>query len=48
MLAAVFTVASIVAVLLLRWVNPPYTAFMAEAQIEAWTNRDRNYVFHHS
>jgi monofunctional biosynthetic peptidoglycan transglycosylase len=39
---------SIAAVLLLRWIDPPYSAFMAETQIEAWMRRDRNYVFRHS
>ena len=36
------------AVLLLRWVNPPYSAFMAETQIAAWTNHDSSYVFQRS
>src|SRR5208282_4155997 len=36
------------AVLMLRWVNPPYSAFMAETQIAAWTNHDSSYVFQHS
>jgi monofunctional glycosyltransferase len=40
--------ASVLAVCSLRWVNPFYTAFMAEAQIDAWTNRDANYEFRHS
>jgi monofunctional glycosyltransferase len=35
-------------VLSLRWINPPFTAFMAEAQIAAWTSRDSNYVFRNS
>src|SRR5450631_591467 len=35
------------AVLMLRWINPPYSAFMAETQIAAWLNRDRSYVFRH-
>ncbi len=39
---------SVAAVLLLRWIDPPYSAFMAETQIEAWLSRDRNYVFRHS
>jgi len=30
-------------VLSLRWINPPFTAFMAEA----WLNRDSKYVFRH-
>ncbi|MGA2190332.1 MAG: monofunctional biosynthetic peptidoglycan transglycosylase [Steroidobacteraceae bacterium] len=36
------------AVLALRWVNPPYSAFMAEAQIAAWASHDSAYVFRHS
>jgi monofunctional biosynthetic peptidoglycan transglycosylase len=39
--------ASILAVLLLRWVDPPYTAFMAGAQVTAWLDRDSTYVFRH-
>jgi monofunctional glycosyltransferase len=35
-------------VLLFRWINPPYSAFMAEAQIAAWARRDSSYVFRHS
>jgi monofunctional biosynthetic peptidoglycan transglycosylase len=31
-----------------RWINPPYSAFMAEAQIAAWTSRDSSYLFRHS
>ena len=34
-------------VALLRWVNPPYTAFMAQTQLAAWQKRDRTYVFRH-
>jgi len=40
--------ASVVAVLLLRWVNPPFTAFMAEAQVAAWAGRERTYELRHS
>jgi len=36
---------SALAVLVLRWVNPPYTAFMAQSQIDAWVSHDRSYVF---
>ena len=36
---------SVLSVLIFRWVNPPYSAFMAENQIAAWANRDRAYVF---
>ncbi|HMK84796.1 MAG TPA: hypothetical protein VK437_02465, partial [Steroidobacteraceae bacterium] len=39
---------SVGAVLLLRWVNPPYSAFMAEAEIAAWTKRDQSYVSRHT
>jgi monofunctional glycosyltransferase len=41
-------VASVLAVLALRWINPPYTAFMAAAQVNAWTSGDGKYVFRHS
>jgi monofunctional biosynthetic peptidoglycan transglycosylase len=40
--------ASVLAVALLRWINPPYTAFMAGAQLSAWMNHDRAYVFRHT
>ena len=36
------------AVLALRWINPPYSAFMAQSQIAAWADRDASYVFRHS
>ena len=36
---------SVLSVLIFRWVNPPYSAFMAESQIVAWVNRDRSYVY---
>jgi monofunctional glycosyltransferase len=39
---------SILAVALLRWIDPPYTAFMADAQITAWLNRDSTYAFRHT
>jgi len=39
--------ASILAVAGLRWIDPPYTAFMAQAQAAAWASRDSNYVFRH-
>jgi monofunctional biosynthetic peptidoglycan transglycosylase len=40
-------VASVGAVALLRWVNPPYSAFMAQTQLAAWAKHDRTYVFRH-
>jgi monofunctional glycosyltransferase len=47
-LVALCIVGSVLAVLSLRWINPPFTAFMAEAQIAAWTSRDSNYFFRNS
>ena len=47
-LVAIGILASVLAVGSLRWINPPFTAFMAEAQVAAWANRDPNYVFRHS
>ncbi len=38
---------SALSVALLRWIDPPYSAFMAETQIEAWHKHDRTYVFRH-
>ena len=40
-------VGSVLAVALLRWVNPVYSAFMAQAQVGAWLSRDSNYRFRH-
>ncbi len=39
--------ASAFIVALLRWVNPPYSAFMAQTQMAAWAKHDRSYVFRH-
>ncbi len=39
--------ASVIAVLLLRWINPPFSAYMAEVQLAAWSKHDRSYVFRH-
>jgi monofunctional biosynthetic peptidoglycan transglycosylase len=47
-LALICVVVSILAVVLLRWINPVYSTFMAEAQIAAWLSRDSNYQFRHS
>ena len=38
---------SVLWVAALRWINPPYTAFMLESQINAWVARDSGYVFQH-
>lgn len=46
-LAVIPLVASVFCVLVLRWIDPPFTAYMAEAQIDAWTRRDRTYVVRH-
>ncbi len=47
-LVLLFIVVSVLAVLSLRWINPPFTAFMAESQIAVWLSRDANYVSRHS
>jgi monofunctional biosynthetic peptidoglycan transglycosylase len=39
---------SVVAVLPLRWVNPPASAFMLESRLAAAVDRDRSYVLRHS
>jgi len=41
-------VISVATVLLLRWVNPPYSAFMAEMQIAAWARHDSLYGSRHT
>lgn len=46
-LVVICLLASVLAVTLLRWVDPPFTAFMAEAQTVAWLNRDFTYVSRH-
>jgi len=46
-LVALYVAASVVGVLVLRWVNPPFSAFMAEAQVAAWAARDSTYALHH-
>jgi monofunctional glycosyltransferase len=39
--------ATLVSVVLLRWINPPYTAFMAESQTAAWAKGDHSYISRH-
>jgi monofunctional biosynthetic peptidoglycan transglycosylase len=39
--------ASMLLVLLLRWINPPFSAFMAETRIMAWMQRDSSYASTH-
>jgi monofunctional biosynthetic peptidoglycan transglycosylase len=48
LIALLCAVLSVLWVVALRWINPPYSAFMVEAQIAAWTARDSSYVFRHS
>ena len=47
-LVLLFVVLSVLAVALLRWIDPPYSAFMAERRIEAWVTHDRDYAFRHT
>jgi monofunctional glycosyltransferase len=47
-LVLLFVLLSVLAVALLRWIDPPYSAFMAERRIEAWATHDRDYVFRHT
>ena len=39
-------VLSVAAALLLRWLNPPFSAFMAESQVQAWMARDAGFAMH--
>jgi len=41
-------VLSAASVLVLRWVDPPFSAYMVESQIAAWTSRDSTYVSRHT
>ena len=47
-LVLLFVLLSVLAVALLRWIDPPYSAFMAERRIEAWVTHDRDYMFRHT
>jgi monofunctional glycosyltransferase len=47
-LVVICIMTSVLAVVLLRWINPPFTAFMAEAQVTAWVSRDSGYAFRHN
>jgi monofunctional glycosyltransferase len=46
-LVAGLLAASVGIVVLLRWVDPPISAFMAETTLHAWIERDRSYEFRH-
>ena len=39
---------SVLAVASLRWINPPFSAFMAGARVSAWLSHDSSYVFRHT
>ena len=47
-LVLLFLVVSAGAVLALRWLDPPYSAFMLQTQIAAWTGGDTGYAARHS
>jgi monofunctional biosynthetic peptidoglycan transglycosylase len=47
-LLLVIVLISVAAVALLRWVDPWGSAFMAEAQVTAWLNRDSSFVLRHT
>lgn len=47
-LVVICVAASVLPVLILRWINPPFSAFMAQAQLAAWAGSDSNYVFRHT
>jgi monofunctional biosynthetic peptidoglycan transglycosylase len=40
----ILVVVSVGAVLALRWLNSPFSAFMAESQVQAWMSRDAGFV----
>lgn len=46
-IAAGWVTATVGAVILLRWVDPPMSAFMAETTVAAWLARDRTYDLRH-
>jgi monofunctional glycosyltransferase len=47
-LVLLFVAVSLLAVLPLRWIDPPLSAFMVESRVAAWVSRDRSYVFRHT
>jgi monofunctional biosynthetic peptidoglycan transglycosylase len=47
-LVLLFALVSVAAVVLLRWIDPRYSAFMLETQISAWTHGDSRYAAHHT
>jgi monofunctional glycosyltransferase len=47
LLLVVCIATSVLMVGLLRWINPPFTAFMIQMQLAAWAKHDRTYVSRH-
>ncbi len=47
LIVGICIVGSVLCVLSLRFINPPFSAYMAEMQIGAWIDRDATYVSHH-
>jgi monofunctional biosynthetic peptidoglycan transglycosylase len=45
-LVMLFVVISVGSVVLLRWLNPPYSAFMLQTRVAAWLSHDGAYAFH--
>jgi monofunctional biosynthetic peptidoglycan transglycosylase len=43
-----FVALSVLAVALLRWIDPPCSAFMVQQRLAAWVTHDRDYVFRHT
>lgn len=46
-LVLLFALLSVLSVALLRWIDPPYSAFMAQRRLAAWATHDRSYEFRH-
>jgi monofunctional biosynthetic peptidoglycan transglycosylase len=46
-LVLIFILGSVLAVVSLRWVNPPFTTFMIHSRVTALLIRDPTYVFRH-
>jgi|SRR5699024_303467 len=44
---AAFFILSFLAVLSLRWLNPPTSSFMMQRKLEAWWNDEENFEFRH-
>jgi monofunctional biosynthetic peptidoglycan transglycosylase len=44
-LIALALLCSVLAVVALRWVNPVFSAFMLESQVQAWLDHDKSYAW---